>query len=461
MPKTASQQQPPVQIYISNISEDVWSFISAMSADAKTYEIEENKLLSDRELFSCGNWSEPYFILPATVSAEFLEYYKHVFQHKHVEVMTPEQHSGEICLDILKDEKIINRLLELGQSRPIELVAYSSTYQFLKLVTQLEKKGVTVLTPESPKRESYWTTNFFGSKTGLRQLLWKYPETTKKIKMPDGYIGFGNKDIASMAADTYERKSGAVIKTAKGHAGQGVMIIPPGSLSDNFEENRKRIKQKLTADPYWNRFPTVVENFINIDKTIGGGNPNVEFFVDEKGIVQFLYSCGMRVTPEGVFKGVEIHENALPSSLVKAMTEAGQVIGQHYSDTGYRGYFDVDCVVAKDGTPYIAESNVRRTGGTHVYHTLHTLVGPDFMHKVYTVSTNIHTLPGKKKLSFPEMLKLLKPLLYDKNKNEGVILISANLLSRRDFGYIVIGKNKDRTLTIEAEMEATLTNTLA
>lgn len=432
-----------------------------MSPDTRVSEIEENALLSDRELFSCGNWSEPYFILPKQVSNAFLSYYKNVFGLKHVEVMTPENHSGEICLDILKDTALMTKLIALGKSRPIELVAYSSTFQFLKLVTELEKKGVTVLTPESPLRENYWTTNFYGSKTGLRQLLWKFPESTTKLKMPDGYIIFGNKDIASMAADAYKRKSAAVIKTAKGHAGAGVMIIPPGSLSDNFNQNRIAIKRRLAAEPYWNRFPTVVEDFIDIDKTIGGGNPNVELRVDPAGKVSFLYSCGMRVTPEGVFKGVEIHKDALPKKLVEAMTHAGKVIGQHYADSGYRGYFDVDCVVAKDGTPYIAESNVRRTGGTHVYHTLCTLVGPEFMHRVYAVSTNIYSLPGTKTITFSEMLNVLDSLLFAPKTQEGVILISANLLSQRQFGYIVVGKNKERTLAIETNMEKLLAKKLA
>lgn len=447
----------PVQIYISNISEDVWSFINAMAPESRTNEIEENELISDRELFSCADHSASYFILPKPVSQAFLNYYKEMFQLDDVEVMTPSVHTGEICIDTLKDPVLMDRIATLGQTRPIKLIAYSSTFQFLRLINAIEKKGVTVLTPESPLRDRYWTTNFFGSKTGLRQLLWRLPDSTKNMQLPEGYITFGKKDIASIAAHTYSETSAAVIKTAKGHAGAGVMIIPPDSLTEDFNENRKLIIKKLGNEPYWDRFPTTVEHFVHIDNQVGGGNPNVELRVEENGEVTVLYSCGMRVTDEGVFKGVEIHEHALPESLVNTMIETGKVIGKEFAASGYRGYFDVDCVVDKDGTPYIVESNVRRTGGTHVYHLLKTLIGPNFMREVYTVSTNIWTLPGNKPIEFPKLLQLLSPILYNREKKEGVIIISANLLRRHQCGYVVVGKDKQTTLSIEAEMEHILT----
>ena len=47
---------PETTVYIFNLSEDVWPFISAMSdPTARKQEIEENADLGDRDLFSfCG-----------------------------------------------------------------------------------------------------------------------------------------------------------------------------------------------------------------------------------------------------------------------------------------------------------------------------------------------------------------------------------------------------------------------
>ena len=50
-------------VYIFNMSEDVWPFISAMSySGAKKSEIEENELLCDRDLFSCADEDNVLFI---------------------------------------------------------------------------------------------------------------------------------------------------------------------------------------------------------------------------------------------------------------------------------------------------------------------------------------------------------------------------------------------------------------
>ena len=61
-------------VYIYNMSEDVWPFISSISdRNKRQFEIEENSHLGDRELFA--NINENSFILlpPEPVKLEFLE----------------------------------------------------------------------------------------------------------------------------------------------------------------------------------------------------------------------------------------------------------------------------------------------------------------------------------------------------------------------------------------------------
>jgi len=133
------------------------------------------------------------------------------------------------------------------------------------------------------------------------------------------------------------------------------------------------------------------------------------------------------------------------------MIDTGFYIGEKYSQTGYRGYFDLDFIVARNGKVYVNESNVRRTGGTHVFETAKELFGKDFMYDVFVLSDNV--LPLKKKYSFGELLKLFKPILFSRKSKEGLVVVSENLLTQNKLAYIIFGRNKKRALETEEKMK--------
>ncbi|MCX6793515.1 MAG: hypothetical protein NTY06_00220 [Candidatus Gottesmanbacteria bacterium] len=160
----------------------------------------------------------------------------------------------------------------------------------------------------------------------------------------------------------------------------------------------------------------------------------------------------MRVTRDGVFRGMEIHDDAISEQAAVRMVDTGFFIGEQYRADGYRGYFDVDFVASKNGQMYVTESNVRRTGGTHVFATAERLFGKDFMYLTYILSNNAYALREDKTFTFNEMLTVLTPVLFNKQTREGLIIISENLLSYHQLGYIIFGKTEKRARDIEAKM---------
>ena len=116
----------------------------------------------------------------------------------------------------------------------------------------------------------------------------------------------------------------------------------------------------------------------------------------------------------------------------------------------------MDFVAGRGGELFVTESNVRRTGGTHVYAVANRIFGKEFMYETYTLSCNTYPLPEGKKFTFTSLLEILKPVLFDKKTREGVILVSENMLERGQMQYIIFGANKKRALDIEAEMERLL-----
>lgn len=445
-------------VYIFNMSEDVWPFISAMSdTHERQFEIDWNANLAERDLISLTEENQPILISPRPIRESYLQYFEQLFTGKHIQILVPKSHTGEICEDIITDELIIEKLVDASNSvKKLTLISYSASPQFFHLIDVLQRRGITVYAPESPDVSSAWTVNFFGSKSGIRQLAQKSGALEPDFKMADGLICSSIYDAAMIAANKYVKEDSVVIKTNKGHSGAGVLIFRSGDLPKEYKPCEQAIHKILQKDRYWEKFPIVIEDLINVNPAVGGGFPNVEFKIQKGGKIEFLYYCAMRVDKNGIYKGQEMHESVLPDRVAARVIDTGYFIGEQYAATGYRGYFDVDFVAAKNGEMYVTESNARRTGGTHMYKAAVELIGKDFMTDSYTLSNNDYTLPKNRKPSFDSVLTVLAPVLYNKKTKEGVVLASSNLLEQSKLAYVVLGPSEKRSLEIEAEMEELL-----
>jgi hypothetical protein len=453
-PGGITTKHPEAIIYIANLSEDVWPFISAISDPiTRRHEIDENANLAERDLFSLAGEDHVLFISPKPVSQEFLNYYLNLIGVKNFDVITPKEHSGEICRDILKDEKVISAIITAANSsKKLTMLSYATSFQFLELVGYLRGRGLTVSTPESPEEEDAWTVNFYGSKSGIRQLIGLTAGKEPDFIMPEGLICVSVVDAARIAANRYIKNHGVVLKTNKGHSGAGVLIFREGDLPSTYRECEAKILEYLKKDAYWDLFPIIIEDYIVPGISIGGGFPDVEFVIHKNGHIDFLYYCSLRVSKDGVFKGVEINNDAIADKQSTQITDTGFFIAEQYAAAGYRGYFDVDFIAGKNGKIYVTETNVRRTGATHVFHVAEKFFGKDFMYATYVLSNNSYKLPHNK-YTFAKVMTKLSPVLFSKKNREGVVVISESLLSMGQLGYIIFGKSRKRALDIEAQME--------
>ncbi len=447
-------------VYIFNMSEDVWPFISAMSDDAaKNFEIQENANLQDRALFSNIDEDNVLFILPQPVPEAFLSYYQSINGKKNVRIAVPTSHSGEICVDMLHDENVLHAIAETANGAKRLIVrSYTTSQQFLDCVETLRTKGFAVFTPDAPEEEDSWTVNFFGSKSGIRQLAQQSRAAEPDFIMPDGMVCMGVLDTAKIAANKYVSERGVVLKTNKGHSGAGILIFREGDLPSTYELCEQAILAILTKDAYWNMFPIIVESLVSVNPAIGGGYPNVEFQILKNGHVEFLYYCGMRVTEKGVFKGVEINNEVMSAAVAARIVDTGFFIAEQYRKAGYRGYFDVDFVAARNGQLYVTESNVRQTGGTQVYAAARHFFGKDFMYATYILSNNSYSLPKERAYTIETVLEKLAPILFRKQTREGVVVSSANMLNQHQLEYMIFASTRRRAYEIEAHMETLLTS---
>ncbi|OIP95511.1 hypothetical protein AUK40_05995 [Candidatus Wirthbacteria bacterium CG2_30_54_11] len=443
-------------IYVFNMAEDVWAFINSMSNAKERYdEIEICANLGDRELLSTSDESDLVFISPKPIDPAFVEYFATLFGKRKLEILVPRLHSGEICKDILRDDEVFNRIVELANSvKKLTLLSYTTSHQFLDLVARIRDRGVTVYTPESPEEDCAWTVNFFGSKSGIRQLAQKSCAEEPDLIMADGLICSDISDAAKIAANKYIKENGVVLKTNKGHTGMGVLIFRPGDLPATYNECREAIYRILNQNEYWDKFSIIIESLLSVNHAVGGGFPSIEFKIRKSGEIELLYFCGMRVSREGVFQGIELNEDVINDRIEAMVTDMGFYIGEQLASAGYRGYFDVDMVAAKNGKMYVTESNIRRTGGSHVYKSALKLIGKDFMIQSYIFSDNTYELPGQMRPDFVTLHRALAPVLFSRKTKEGVVIASANMLQHGILAYIVFGASKKHALEIEARMKA-------
>ena len=73
----------------------------------------------------------------------------------------------------------------------------------MDLVRFLRNRGLTVSTPDSPEEDDAWTVNFYGSKSGIRQLAQQSRAVEPDLIMAEGVIGSGIIDASRIAANKY------------------------------------------------------------------------------------------------------------------------------------------------------------------------------------------------------------------------------------------------------------------
>jgi len=445
-------------LYVYNVVEDEWSFISALSNPIEqAKEIESSRSSVDTFFLGYANGNRLLFISPIQISREFQDYARSITNYKSTEVIVPKARTHLLCLDLIHDTETFNRIVqEVRGCKKVTLLGYAATPEFYELKNAFIKAGINVYTPEAPEIESAWTVNFYGSKSGIRQLAQKSAAVEPDFIMPEGVIVVGTYNAAKIAANKFIKQKGVVIKTNRGSSGNGLLIFRENDLPNDYLECEKKLQQILKSEPYWERFPIIVEDLVNINYGVANGYPNVEFKIQKNGRIDMLYYCSLAVTKNGAFLGIDMHEDIVNDRIATMMVDTGYFVAEQLSSTGYRGHFDIDMIAAKNNKIYVCETNTRNTGGTDIYKLALNLIGKEFLSERYTLSRTHYHL--QKAMRFEEILVHLKALLFSKATKEGLIINSESRFKQQELIYTIFGKNKKRAYAMEQEMFKILSN---
>lgn len=436
-------------VYVYNSVEDEWSYIGGLKKkDDRKTRITLSNAYADSYLFANAGRKKFVFVSPVAIPEEFISYFEEVTSSR-VTVITVDMTAPFICENLANDSKSLESLRNEAKGYGgIALYPYASTLQVYKLKESLEKCGIKVTLPESPRKQDFWTVTTYGSKSGFRELISSVLFKKSNILLPQGTVSTSLDEVLNLTTEAIEKKGAVLLKISKGSGGHGTYILK----RENPLHTRGFIRSILTSDPLWSTNKIVVEEFVETDPASRLKYPSVECYVDSNGKNRVLYCCNMLVTDKGNFYGMEVGREAIPDPIRRRMHSIGKLVGQVYATNGYRGHFDIDMIRSKDKTLYVNESNIRNTGGTDAYKLAHHLLGQRLLGKSFILS-KYYDFPEKSKiLDFSSILKKLQPVLYNPATKKGIIISSQSSLLERSITYFIIMPDRKSAYAAEQKL---------
>lgn len=375
--------------------------------------------------------------------------------YKNIRNLWPKNLDIRLCNSIRNDPELIEVLIQVFQSnKNVKISSYSVTDDYLNLLRFLEGRATGWHVTNLPRATNPLDlVREIDSKNGFRKIVANlFPR--ENIKLPRGFVCKTEDDVVKAICFFLNADIGFVIKVHNGESGWGVKIIDNDAIQ-KFTEGKIKdwLRELFESDQIWNFAPYVVEEFIPVDKTIGGGFPSSEGHITDEGFV-FDYNCGQEVTKDGSFEGVVLSNDIIPDAVNSGMRIGMATIGNKLYSRGYRGVFDVDFAAGKDGNLYVLESNARMTGGTHVYNIMSYLGISG--NNAYVISNDSfrYNMPAQK----PEkLLARLSDILYPIEYQKRGLIISFVSLNRPVIGIITIGQNKKDAISLMQRTKDCLT----
>lgn len=431
------------EIFIANTAETFADLLEQTELDNAN---QQNRAQQEIDLSQRGQFwggDNKIIVTPTPIPEALLKHNIEKIGYKNIKNLWPKDPDIRLCNSILNDPVLIEVLIQVFQSnKNVKLSSYSVTDDYLNLLRFLERKIAGWHITNMPKMTNPLDlVRKIDSKNGFRKIVANL-FLRENIKLPRGYICKTENDITKAISFFLNADIGFVIKVHNGESGWGVKIIDNDAVQKLTEDKVKDwLRELFESDPIWKFAPYIVEEFIPVDKTIGGGFLSAEGHITDEGFV-FDYNCGQEVTKDGFFEGVVLSNDIIPDSVNTSMRIGMEAIGNELYSKGYRGVFDVDFAAGKDGNLYILESNARITGGTHVYNIMSYLGISE--NNAYVISNDSfrYNMPTQKP---EELLARLSNILYHIKDQKRGLIVSFVSPKKPVIGVIVIGQNKKDT----------------
>ncbi|MDP3957492.1 MAG: hypothetical protein Q8Q10_03265 [bacterium] len=424
-------------IIIANIAEAFEDIINKVQSPRRRHaRIGIEHALCERALLWEGD--NKIVVTPFPIGQALFRKNLEVFSFSNVTNFSPRQSSISLSKAIWDDKKLLKILIEVIRDNPgIEVSPYCITEKFLSLVSFFAQKNLIFSVKQRSAQEDFhWLVSYLDSKIGSRMEIGAIRH--KSIRTPESVVCRTNEEIIDALTWFYSNKQSCVVKANFGESSWGTMIL----LRKRFKGLRDAIHHVLAEfkkDSIWQDGLILVEEYVE-SNGLDGVSPSAELYIDKHG-PKIMYLCDQIFGAGAGFLGVALGVNVLSGKIMKRIKTASLQVGKRFWKMGYRGFFDIDFVTSKNGEPFIVETNMRRTGGTHVYDAARLLVGNNWKNMVFVLSQDSFKY-GQKKLSEEKILCRMENILYPINGRKRGVIISIINKKQPTFGFIIIEKSR-------------------
>lgn len=434
-------------IYISNILEGYYKSYLDLPKKKREFWTQYDTLDSNRAwMYGDDN---KIIITSQPILRDHFVYVNKLLGWKNVINLSPTRPGFSISEDCFKNQFLKKRLVEIISDNPgIALIPYRLTPQFQKLIHFLNSKNLTFTTPETIPQDKQFVLTYFNTKRGFRH-LWHMSgaDSSSYIQIPEGFITEDKQEVIEAAWWFMTHQKSFVIKYNKGTQGIGVQMIDRKTLPKKREDFNAHIK-KLLTDKIWRSSAIIIEEAVPITKGGQSISPSVEMYVSPDGTVNKYYACDQVLAEDKkTFRGVYTYPELYKDKNIKHAFQAGLKFGRQLARYGYRGVYDVDLIRSSQNKMYAVESNMRRTGGTHLHELCMALLGKRYGEHYHALIEDIMLRPNHS-LTYDTCKKLFHDELYSNNQKKGIILSNPDMLNVQILAVVVIAESKNDLETL-------------
>ncbi|MEU1598878.1 peptide ligase PGM1-related protein [Streptomyces sp. NPDC005708] len=405
------------------------NFASEVAVDLREAEVvREWSARASRELWLARPGD--ILVTPVPLTDSFTHYVGSLLgvPHGSVHVLTVPVTPGTSMADEVRKAGVLPLLRDLVLRRPgIGLLPLALDASTTSLASDL---GIPVV-PYAPGRDltasgAVGSAAVLNTKTGFRSDAERIG-----MRLPRARVCTGT-ELQRTVRDLLDSHPRLVVKPDRSAGGKGLRFVSRGDPVTTQVSERSGL---------W-----VVE------EDVGPGiSVSAQLTVEEQG-PRTLFAGTMRVR-EGAFTGYVSPPPGVGHDVLKELQAWGLGLGRRLRASGYLGPFDVDAVLAHDGTLYATECNVRRTATTTPYAMVSRLEGQDSGHFAGAWLID-HRHCSTDHGDFEKVRRILRStrLAYDPDRGEGIVLYSDMPGGGTPLCYAVIAPEHERLFALEADL---------
>lgn len=448
-------------VFIANGREFFSPIDSYVPAGHKAEFVQTDNDETDPMIFELGN--DKVVFVPERIDPEYVRDMADMFDFKNVNIIRQPASGNGLSLDVLHDSDsfaLIQKMIR-DSGPETRVIPWGHTPQFQELHAALKRSGLSFQTPETPLEYSQWHPDYANTKLGTREILKRaqlaHPELS--IRMPEGFPCPDVDTALKIAKYFVGTNRNIVMKANLGAAGIGVFVFSPEEYDLKTSEGWSAMEKKVRETPLLENGPIVIEEYIEPDFSNRAVFPSVDSMVKPDGTVEIQAVSGMGIHHDGnevEFYGSTIGHGLFTEEQYAYIRAVNKAVGQEHAKLGYRGWFDTDFILAKDGNFYLTETNVRRTGTTYMVDLARHLFGDNWESQMAMIANDKYIRPHLMGVSHKELKEKLADILYPvSGEKRGIVLVQSmrSMLGRGKFGYAAIGRTQEDAEALEKQLE--------